>query len=590
MGRIVSKTDKMRKLKVLVLRMADGLTQPIRKNLIFACFMVLLAVITLLIEVIGLHWKFPKFNIFSIVLDVYVLCLLLMAFPSKVRRWARVVVAALLYILAIIDVFCVQNFYAVIGPEILNVCLETTGRESSEFLDKYVHLSVLFSGVGLIVLCALLHLIISIRCKAVHRFTPAFSGLLALSILCSTAIALPSRINMGQLLMVNNVVDLDKHISNQTLNTPLNNLMFSMKTRKLANDGLRNLAEYQLTVSVDSCSHTSPTIVLIIGESYIKRHSQLYGYDKATTPRQLRRLQDSTLVAFSDVVTPSNLTSIVFKNVFSLHSVDDPADWSGYPLFPVLFRKAGYHVTFLTNQFVKTVKQDAFNITGGLFLNDTQLSQLQFDERNADSHQFDMDLLDDYRSIHAKSDWRLVMFHLAGQHIDFGKRCPDSLRQFSANDYMLRADLNDAERQLVADYDNATYYNDMVVDSILTTFSDEDAIVIYMPDHGEECFDELHRMGRLPQNDFSDRRAIRAEYEIQFWIWCSHSYEEQHPDVMTQIRTACNLPFMTDDLPYMLLSLAGIHCRYDQPERNLLSPQFNAKRKRLLGGKYDYDQ
>jgi len=245
----------------------------------------------------------------------------------------------------------------------------------------------------------------------------------------------------------------------------------------------------------------------------------------------------------------------------------------------VLFRKAGYQVTFLTNQFVKTVTQDAFNISGGLFLNHTRLSQLQFDQRNSESHQYDMGLLDDYRRLCPASDTlrpRLIIFHLAGQHIDFHKRCPDSLRQFSAADYADRQDLNDDERQLVADYDNATYYNDKVVDAIVRTFAGDEAIVIYMPDHGEECFDELHRMGRLPQGQPDDPRVVRAEYEIPFWIWCSPSYRERHPALMAQIGAARRRTFSTDHLPHLLLSLAGIRTAYYRPERDLLHPHYQS--------------
>lgn len=562
------------KLPPFLARVADLIAAPIRQNLTFACFIYLLGLITLLVEVTVLHWKFPKFNVFSLALDVYLLCLLLMSIPSKLRQWGRGTVAVVLYVLAVVDAFCVHNFYAVIGPEILNVCLETTGRESSEFAAKYIRPGVLFSGVGVVMLCGLFHVFSTLRFK-VH------SLLVTLVVVASAAIALHSRVNMMQLLMVDSVVELDSHISNQSLNTPLNNLLFSVKTRVLAAEGLRDLTAFQETVSVDSCSCDAPTtMVLIIGESYIKRHSQLYGYEKATTPLQMRRAADSTLTVFSDVMTPSNLTSVVFKHVLSLHSMDDTADWSRYPLFPVLFRKAGRHVTFLTNQFVKTVTQDAFNITGGLFLNDTRLSQLQFDERNAASHQYDMELLGDYTP-QSDSTASLVIFHLAGQHIDFYKRCPDSLRCFSANDYRHRADLNDSERQLVADYDNATYYNDMVVDSIVRMFSADDAVVIYMPDHGEECFDELHRMGRLPQSDLSDERVVRAEYQIPFWIWCSQPCIERRPGLMRRIRAAKDRPFLTDDLPHMLLSLAGIHCRYYCPERDLLSSQFRSDRRRL---------
>ena len=97
---------------------------------------------------------------------------------------------------------------------------------------------------------------------------------------------------------------------------------------------------------------TSPIIVLVVGESANRHHSQLYGYPLPTTPHQLalKNGKDS-LAVFADVVSPWNLTSRVFKQIFSLQSVGEKGDWSDYALFPAVFKKAGYHVSFLSNQF-----------------------------------------------------------------------------------------------------------------------------------------------------------------------------------------------------------------------------------------------
>ena len=52
-----------------------------------------------------------------------------------------------------------------------------------------------------------------------------------------------------------------------------------------------------------------------------------------------------------------------------------------------------------------------------------------------------------------------------------------------------RADLNEQRRSILADYDNAVLYNDSIVYQIVKRFENKDAIVIYMPDHGEECYE-----------------------------------------------------------------------------------------------------
>ena len=45
---------------------------------------------------------------------------------------------------------------------------------------------------------------------------------------------------------------------------------------------------------------------------------------------------------------------------------------------------------------------------------------------------------------------------------------------------------HDAQRKVLSHYDNATLYNDSIVAEIVKRFQKEDAVIIYVPDHGEE--------------------------------------------------------------------------------------------------------
>ena len=571
---------------------------PIKKNALFFIFMYLLGVITVFVEVIVLGYKIPFFNFLSLFLDIYLLCLFLIIVPRRFVCFFTAVFSLIAYFLSIVNAFCVEHFFAKIGLEILNVVLETNPQESSEFIDKYINIGVFWSGTGIIIVLMLLHLLcakfISFRrCCLLHFPTKVYDVLLFLFLIVSFYFCLGSRIDVVKLMMASKMEDVDDLVSNHSQNTPINNLLFSIKMRYLANKGLSVLADSQNSIKVYDCRYSSDNIILVIGESYIKSHSQLYGYNKHTTPLQMERTNLSDkgyIVPFTDVISPSNLTSIVFKNVFSLHSIEEQSDWIDAPLFPVLFRIAGYRVFFMTNQYVQSLSSDIFNLSGGLFLNYNKLSKAQFDYRNTSTHRYDMGLLEDFDSLKQfKGDHNLFIFHLAGQHIDFYKRSPEMYKKFSVTDYQERLDLNESEKQLVADYDNATYYNDIVVDSIIKRFENDNAILIYMPDHGEECFDELHRMGRLPV-DYYTPEVLRQEYRIPFWIWCSKSYIDTHSDICKRICESRTKPFMTDDLPHLMLYLAGISCDGYVETRNILSPNFNTKRKRMINGKCDYDE
>lgn len=589
------------KVNVTVGKCIDFFLFPIKDNLIFFCLLYVLGITTILIQTICLDYKIPKFDFLSYIIDIYIICIVSLIFPQKQRSVFLMVVSSLLFVLSVIDAFCVFYFSAKIGPEILNVVIETDKRESSEFISRYIiNPQILLSPV-FILFCLMIGFIMCIRNRNkiegllidfFGKYSVIKSVLKTLSIIVLVicfSICSHSRANLVRLTFANTISEANDQVDNYTLNTPFNNLLFAIKMRNLADDELGTLAENQNSFSVDECLFTSKNIVLIIGESYIKGHSQLYGYCHKTTPNQEEYKKTGRLIAFTDVVSPSNLTSVVFRNFFSLHSIDDPSDWSMYPLFPLLFRKAGYNVMFLSNQFVKSIKQDVFNFSGGLFLNENRLSKSLFDRRNLTTHRYDEGLLEDYDSLKQfGTNNNFIIFHLAGQHIDFNKRCPDEKSIFSSSDYVYRQDLSEVERQLVADYDNATLYNDYVLKRIIDEFDDKDVIMIYMPDHGEECYDELHRIGRLPSGSYSAEMA-RQEYRIPFWIYCTEKYRTNHPDIFEMICNSANKPFMTDDLPHMLLSLAGIETQYYISEKDLLNDGYNTKRKRLIDGKIDYD-
>ena len=418
----------------------------------------------------------------------------------------------------------------------------------------------------------------------------------------SVAQSYHNKVGMTQLMTAHSVGAVEHLLTQKdcgNMYLPIYRLVFSWNSNRLADKQVTQCIEAAKRVTVDSCSFRSPTIVLIIGESYAKHHSQQYGYGLKTTPRQVRREASGRLTKFSDVVTCWNLTSFVFKNILSMHVVGEKGEWCDYPLFPELFRKAGYRVTFLTNQFLPKAKDAVYDFSGGFFLNNPTLSEAQFSLRNDKTHRFDDGLIADYDrlvgdgKIKLKGDsaHNLIIFHLIGQHVNYRTRCPNNRRVFGPEAYKeRRPDLNDRQRRIMADYDNAVIYNDSVVDAIVRKFENQDAIVIYMPDHGEECYEPGR--GFICRNHSArvDWPLAHYEFEIPFWIYCSRRYARRHPDVVRAVKAAKDKPFMTDALPHMLVWLAGIGSKDYRDSYNLLSPDYDARRPRILKNSADYDE
>ena len=312
----------------------------------------------------------------ELLVDLYAICLILSLLPRQIRPWVRGALYLIIYITSAIDVYCYTQFDSTLTPTMLLLVGETNGREASEFLSTYLSFSVLCSKVGWIVLIALLHVAYSLRRFAPKSLkqayqtlidkTPTISNSLAIRLkmfasigfiamlIWSVYVTAHNKAALWKLMTGRSIGEVEHTLTEQGHGEPYHavyRLAFSIYANVLASQQIDKLVVAANKAQVDSCTYTSPHIVLIIGESFSKHHSQQYGYAQPTTPRQVRRERSGQLVKFNDVVSPWNLTSYVFKHVFSLYDVGDRGEWCDYPLFPQLFRKADYHVTFITNQF-----------------------------------------------------------------------------------------------------------------------------------------------------------------------------------------------------------------------------------------------
>ena len=609
-----------------MLKLLDLVWRPVKNNASFFVWMYLLGIVSSWLVLP--NWKGAHLyeNLWlELLLDIYLLCLVLSAFPGKIRRWIRAFFYVVAYSVTLIDTFCYVKFESTLNPTMLLLVGETTGREAGEFLGSYLRADVIFSGVGVIVLMMLLH-IASATChwrkinellrKRLHITLPAALSrplppvitvvgkcLFCVLLIWAAVASFHNKKEMVHMFSRSNVGQVEHELTRKDcaqFYLPTYRLVFSIFSNRLAAQQVVRLQKAQKGVVVDSCDYRSPCIVLIIGESYNKYHAQLYGYDKETTPRQVARMNTGRLIPFSDVVAPWNLTSFVFKNVFSTHVVGQEGEWCDYPLFTTVFRKAGYTVTFITNQFLPKAKEAVYDFSGGFFLNNPELSKLQFDNRNSSVHYFDEGILHDYDKLLERGrinmadkggqpKANLIIFHVMGQHVNYHSRYPKSQRRWYADDYD-RPDLSRRKRDILSHYDNATLYNDSIVDQILQRFENRDAIAIYFSDHGEECFNDGFQYHGRNHSAVIDERLAHQEFDVPFWVWCSHDYAVNHPDILSEVLGAKERRLMTDALPHLLFYLAGIHSKDYHEEYNVLSPSYDEKRPRVIKATVDYDK
>ena len=606
---------------------------PIRVNFAFFVFMFLLGYACTQLEVPNKKGYGPyALAPIEMFLDIYVVCLILSFIPIKIRRWIRATMYAILYPVSIIDMYCFVRFGSTLTPTMLLLVGETNSSEASEFFSTYLDWSLLLTPIGLILLLMLAHIVCNIiaarrkthpavRHKLTGRLGRIYKklspsdkakvsigaaaggilGVLSLILLYNGYTeTINNKIATVRLMSYKNIGDVEHELTKKdraNLYLPIYRLAFSVYANKLTAKQVDKLIAGIKDVTVDTCTFRSQHIVFVIGESYNKHHSQLYGYNHETTPRQVALHKKGNLIPFTDVIAPFNLTSFVFKNIFSVHAVGDKGDWCDDPLFPELFRRAGYRVAFITNQFLPQAKEAVYDFSGGFFLNNPILSKAQFDVRNTKLYKFDAGVIRDYDQI-VKKDIeqnpdvpRLTILHLKGQHTNYHDRFPKDRKHFNEKDYKKDwPEMSKRCRMLLADYDNATLYNDSIMSEVIKRFEDEDAIVVYMSDHGEEAFgDGMEIFGRNHSATI-DFRLAHEEYEIPMWIWYSNEYAKKHPDIVKQVKEACHRPFMTDNISQVLLYLAGIKSTHYRDDYNVLSDEYNTQRPRIIKNSVNYDE
>ena len=550
--------------------------------------------------------------------------------PRRLSVFLRSMLKSIIYFSAFalwtIEIFLFERFHLCISPTVVHLLLETSPAESSEFVEgmfsNNIFWNVLFSTSALLLLSFLLefwkqakaqHFVKRIicnikriiwrknvitlntlvedyslqrkklRCNSNQHVGACLVGI----ILCALFVPWCNhQYKMFQFLS-NRHSECAENIAESEFFSPYYRCFQAIHLVKIAaheTDAL--IARMQHLPKTEIATDSCPNIVLIVGESYNKHHSALYGYPLPTTPRLSERAKRGELIVFDDVISPWNITSNAFRAFLSTHSSDEGGRWTDGILFPALFKQSGYRVAFLSNQFFHTASQGSIDFNGSFFLNDARIEAQCFDFRNSFRSKNDGTILTLLKGFES-GQRNLYLFHLWGQHMEYKYRYPSDKTAFTAQD-IPRSDLNNTQRDIVAHYDNATRWNDEVVDRILLHFAQQDALVIYFSDHGEEVYDAgVNAYGRI-HDEQPSATVIRNEYEVPFMIWGSHKFRQRHPDLFAQIQSAKHRPFSHDDLPHLLLGISGISTPYYQPQRDPLSPKFQPQR-RLLRDKIDYD-
>lgn len=300
-------------------------------------------------------------------------------------------------------------------------------------------------------------------------------------------------------------------------------------------------------------------VILIIGESFARFHSSLFGYEKMTNPR-LGALRDQGLLfKFDSIDAPAPTTALALRYMLSLYDkscTDKEKKWYEYTSLIEMMKSCGYDCYWFSTQarggihdgtarvYAEACEQSWFLQKPGTSLGNNKTLDI---ELVTASHGF-VDTI-------APGSHNFVVYHMMGSHFGYNMRYPAEYDKFQATEY---SKYPEHQRAILAAYDNSLLYNDFVVDSLISLYRDKESVIIYIPDHGQDLFRSSpnYCVHGKENNPVSYAYGV----EVPFMIYLSPMYQQRHPQVVERAVASSRSvrPWNTEDLPYCILDLIGV--------------------------------
>lgn len=318
-----------------------------------------------------------------------------------------------------------------------------------------------------------------------------------------------------------------------------------------------DLREYRQMPIIVKDDSTTENVVMIIGESFSKSHSSIYGYEKNTNPLLSKIIPDSSLFVY-DNVTSSHTGTIA--NIIAIMSsyISEKADsieWYKYLNIIDVMGNASFKNYWISNQS----KRGASDNEVGRYAELCDVECFVGDKYSGMAREnLDEELFPYIDScLQEQIEKKFMIIHLMGSHPAYKKRYPQKYSKFKADDYASsHPHLPVESRTMLSEYDNSVLYNDWVIYEVIRKFENTDAVVVYFSDHGQDVYDSSDNYAG--HSKIGNLKSEEAGTNIPFVVYTSPIFREKHPELQQRIENAVNRPYRTDSVMYTIMDVAGV--------------------------------
>lgn len=447
--------------------------------------------------------------------------LLLSKIISKLYKIALLSISTVIFL---INLLCVIFYNKSIDGEIIGTIKATNISETIEYLTIYFRWEVIVTVILLLVIIYIIYNRFKGKKLILGSFGKfSFAVLILLSFIC--------------FICKSNVI--------KTLTV--------YKTMWIFTKGVPDLRNYRQKPVLSKIENAPENVIMIIGESYAKSQSSLYGYEKLTNPKLSHLHSNGELKVFQNVDCYAYLTIPSIKSIMAAYTEDCTIDWYRCLTLIDVMKQAGYTTCWISNQSKKGIADnevgryaelcDVEHFVGNKY---SGLNRRNLDEEI-------LPLLQNYLDKNNRKNF--IIIQLMGSHHNFSWRYPKTYSIFKAEDYSeSHKNLSQGNRKLLAEYDNSVLYNDSVVYEIMQSFADKTAVVFYFPDHGIDAF-------KSSNSYIGHANSVKSQEfgrQIPFMVYTTKKFKDKFPQLEERINQTVDIPYRTDSVMYTIMDIAGV--------------------------------
>ena len=348
---------------------------------------------------------------------------------------------------------------------------------------------------------------------------------------------------------------------------PFNRVIFAFSAHIEDLKDIDRFSKIQTPIKgIQTKSKEKETYVFVIGESVDRKHMEIYGYNRPTTPH-FEKIRDELFV-FKNVTTAHVFTSGAVKSMLLIKNNINQI-WS----LIQFFKSAGFKTFWFSNQgkvdnfdnsvmrFGRSCNEYAF-IHGKDVIYSSENYNLTFEDEQRRLKLWDENLMKYFeKALSDSSEKKLIILHLKGSHPPIGMRYPPEFAKFS-----LPKQYYDKKKALAVCYfDNSILYADHILNEVIESLKkcSETSAMLYLSDHGQDINDT--------EECILTARTWPDGYEVPFVVWISEKYRKTNAEFIKGWNI--NQKYVTDKTAYSLIDLA----RLSHPDIDLSNSIFSKK-------------